>query len=85
MPCPKRNIYQMQVVKASLTWSNKGKAEFHPTNQTWVDINESSATLEYILSCVRDKWGEDYVLVTLDGIEIEEASGILYIRTQQRM
>lgn len=61
----------IQVVKASVA---KGKPEFEVDGQLVLDLNESTASLDFILSSVRDKWGSHYILVTNDGIEIEETS-----------
>ncbi len=65
----------MQVVKASIRWTAKGKPEFEAESQLLLDLTESTANLENILSSVRDQWGSRYILVTNDGIQIEETSG----------
>ena len=52
-----------------------GKAEVTPQTQTFVDVTESTAHVNYIASAVQRKWGSQYVLVTSDGLQIEDGSG----------
>ena len=52
-----------------------GKAEFTPQTQTFVDVTESTANVIYITTAVQRKWGSQYVLVTSDGLQIEDGSG----------
>ena len=51
------------------------KTEFMPQAQTFVDVTESTANVNYITSTVQRKWGSQYVLVTSDGLQIEDGSG----------
>ena len=36
-----------------------------------IKIEESTATVEFIRQEVRRRWGESYILVTIDGLELE--------------
>lgn len=62
----------MQVIKAK--WLPKDKPEFEPEGQHILELTEATANLDYILSSVRDHWGDGYVLVTNDGIQLENSS-----------
>ena len=64
----------VKVVKATMK-TGGGKAEFTPQTQTFVDVTESTANVNYITSAVQRKWGSQYVLVTSDGLQIEDGSG----------
>ena len=63
----------MQVVKASIKWQGKGKPEFTAESQLHLDLTDQTGNFQYILAAVRDKWGNGYILVTNDGIEIEDS------------
>ena len=41
-----------------------------------LDVTESTANVEHIVKEVQQRWGEEYVIVTLDGLEIENCEGI---------
>ena len=52
---------------------NGKRPEFNSQQQTFLEINESTANVEHILGVVRGRWGQDYVLVTHDGLMLEES------------
>ena len=37
-----------------------------------LDVCDSSANVAYITKAVQQRWGEQYVLVTADGLELED-------------
>ena len=43
--------------------------------QTFVDVTESTSNVNYVRNAVQKRWGEEYTLVTVDGLEIEDSSG----------
>ena len=49
-----------------------GKCEFTHTGQTFINITENTANVNNI---VQRRWGPGYILVTADGLEIEDISG----------
>ena len=51
------------------------KPEFERVDQIFISIVEVTATLPHILSEVKQHAGEDYVIVTGDGLEVKESSG----------
>ena len=63
----------VKIVKAMM---KIGKPEFTPLTQTFVDVTETRANnINYILSAVQRKWGAQYIIVTSDGLKIEDGSG----------
>ena len=52
-----------------------GKVEFAHIGQTFMDVTESSANVHYIGNAIQRKWGNDYILVTGDGLQIEDSCG----------
>ena len=54
---------------------NAGKVEFSVAHQTFITISEPNANVNYIQSVVQQKWGREYILVTSDGLPIEDGSG----------
>ena len=56
-----------------MTKHAKGKVAFQPVNQTYIDLVESTANVEYILTLVQRRWGEDYIIVTNDGLQLEDS------------
>lgn len=72
----KRNhSINVKIVKANVTKSTTGKLEFHKLGQAFIDINEATAKVYYISGVIQKKWGDEYVLVTADGLRIEDSSG----------
>ena len=64
------------IVKAVKHHAN-GKPDFVPLGQTYmyIELVESTATLEHIPCCVHDKWGETtYYIFTADGLALEESA-----------
>jgi len=51
----------------------KRKPEFYYQQKPVIEINATTANFEYILGVVRGKWGKEYVLVTQDGLMLEES------------
>ena len=38
-------------------------------------VVESTATVPYLSSMIQEKWGKGYVLVTIDGLRLEDSDG----------
>ena len=49
--------------------------EFDRLEQTFVSIDESSTNINTITNAVQKKWGADYIIVTGDGLQIDDSSG----------
>ena len=77
---PKRGItstFTLKVVKANMTRkAGKGKVEFEVIGQTHIELTEETANLTYILEIIHKQWGEEYKLVTNDGVEFEDSPAI---------
>ena len=64
----------VKVVHSSISKLSSGKLDFEKLGQTFVEVNESTANVDFITTCIQ-KWGYDYVLVTSDGLRIEDSAG----------
>ena len=65
----------VKIIQASVRRLSNGKLEFSPQNQTFVDVTEATANLHYVSSAVQRKWGQEYTLVTSDGLKVDDSSG----------
>ena len=74
-PSKKFNSLNLKILQAKIVQSATGKPEFERVGQMFAQLYESTATVPYILSVVADKWGPGYVLVTNDGLKIEDSDG----------
>ena len=66
--------FSLKVVKATMQRQGRGKAEFQPTSQTYLELTEATANVEHILGVISSRWGAEYTLVTNDGLEIEDST-----------
>ena len=48
---------------------------FESRGQLFTSINEATATVPYLSTFIHDKWGMGYVLVTHDGLRLEDSDG----------
>ena len=71
----KTQSINVKVIQASVKRLANGKLEFMPHNQTFVDVTEATANVNYVTSAVQRKWGSDYNLVTSDGLKVDDNSG----------
>ena len=72
----KTKSYSVRVAKAIVSCSStSGRDELHKYEQTFVDVTDVTANVNYILNVVQKKWGKNFVLCTSDGIPIEDGSG----------
>ena len=70
---PKRApSFNLKVVKAKMSKNGK-KIDFQPIHQTFIELVDSTANVEHILAIIRRRWGSDYMLVTQDGLPLEDA------------
>ena len=64
--------FSLKIVKATMVRSGvKRKPKFQ---QIYVELVESTANLEHVLNIVQNRWGAHFVLVTSDGLQLEESS-----------
>lgn len=65
----------IKIVQASVKRTGSGRVEFTPSGQAFIEVTDSTANVHYLNHAIKEKWGEDYCLVTGDGIKIEDSSG----------
>ena len=65
----------VKIVQALVKRLTSRKLEFSPQNQTFVDVTEATANVHYVSSAVQRKWGQEYTLVTSDGLKVDDSSG----------
>ncbi len=71
----KAHSCNVKIVQASINRSSTGKIEFKAENQTFVDVNDSTANVHYVTSVIQRKWGAEYCLVTADGLKLDDSCG----------
>ena len=74
-PGRKRPSISVKVVQAGFKRLISGRPEFTPQNQTFVDLTEATANVNYVTSVIQRKWGLEFVMVTSDGLKIDDSSG----------
>ena len=74
-PVPKGPTVNVKIIRAKMDRLRTGKVEFTQEAQMHVDVTESTANVEYVLNEVQQHWGDQYVLVTVDGLELEDCEG----------
>ena len=65
----------VKVVQAKMRWPQNGKPEFTSQNVAYINVAETTANITYITNAVQNKWGTDYVVVSSEGLPIEDSSG----------
>ena len=43
--------------------------------QTHISMDDRSANVNTVTNAVQSKWGSDYIVVTGDGLEVDDSSG----------
>ena len=67
----KNKTCRIKVFQASLRRLSNGKCEFSIMGHIFIDVDESTANVNYIRSVVQRKCGAEYTLVSADGYEVE--------------
>jgi hypothetical protein len=65
----------VKVLQAKMKKSTSGRPEFKINQQTFIEINETTANVEFLKAFIRAKWGNEQTLVTSDGLEINDCPG----------
>ena len=65
----------VKVVQATMSRQASGKPSFNKLGQTFLDLTDATANVSYVKHMIRERWGAEYTLVTLDGLELEDSSG----------
>ena len=66
--CSKEQTASVKVIRAIMDASRSGKMEA----QMHLDITESTANVEHVTREVQQRWGEQYRVVTTEGLELED-------------
>lgn len=76
--------YSLKITKAEVSLSGSpqspttvaiGKTNFEGISTMYLELNESSANVTLIKAAMQRKWGQDFTLVSNDGVELEDSSG----------
>ena len=70
----KGSAVALKIIVAKMTRPAE-KIAFEKREQIFVSITETTATLPYILAQVKEHVGDDYIIVTCDGLELKESTG----------
>ena len=65
----------MKIVQAHLSFTSGGKPRFQPVGQMYVPVHETTANVPHVLSAVQQEFGQSYIIVTADGIELQDSPG----------
>ena len=66
--------YSLKVMKARMKMAGK-RVTFEKGEVTYVEIRESSANVEYVSREVQLLWGDEYRILTSDGMVVKDCSG----------
>ena len=69
------NSSTLKVIQANVSKNVNGKLEFFKIGQMFVTLYEPTATVDYITAVIQKRWGKEYIIVTSDGLPIEDSSG----------
>ena len=68
--------FNVKVVKAKFTKLPSGKLELSDRlEQLNITLEDSVANVHVVTSAIRKKWGSAYVVVTGDGLEVDDSAG----------
>ena len=66
------SLIKIMKAKMTLTAKKGGKPEFQCTGQMYVELTDATASVGHICEAVREQWGSEYVVVSVEGLEIED-------------
>ena len=67
--------YSLKVVKATISGKAGTKLIFNNLQQIYVELTDKSASVLTIKTAVQEEWGDEYTLVTSDGLEVKDSAG----------
>lgn len=73
-PAKRKGSVALKIIVAKMTRPAE-KVVFEKREQIFITLTEGTATLPYILAQVKELVGDDYIIVTCDGLEVKECSG----------
>ena len=69
----KNQSVTVKIIQAKMS-KIKGKPEFNNISLEYVEVTEATANVNYLSNTVQNKWGNDYILVSSDGLQLEDSS-----------
>ena len=67
--------FTLKIIQASVVHGQNSKISFVNHGQMFTTVVESTALISYLSSMIQEKWGEGYLLVTSDGLRLEDSDG----------
>ena len=63
----------VKIVQAHLSFTSGGKPRFQPMGLMYMSVHETTAHVLHVLSAVQQEFGQSYIIVTADGIEMQDS------------
>lgn len=67
--------FNLKIVRARISHFSGGRPSFEKQGQMFLELSEATANQAFVLDAVQREWGEDFVVVTADGLEISNSPG----------
>lgn len=64
---------KMKIVRANMSYAGNGRPQFQNVDAFYVDIDEASANVVSLQKSIQEELGENYILVTNDGLTIKDS------------
>ena len=74
-PGTKQSTFSVKIVKANMILLANGKVEFEQLEQVHISVDDHSANVHTVNSAIHAKWGAEFVVVTGDGLEVDDSAG----------
>ena len=65
----------LKVVQAEISGFSAGRPEFRRLGQTFIPLSDSTANIHHVTSVVKAEFGDEYVVVTADDLEVRDSAG----------
>ena len=62
-----------------ITAKRGAKPEFQALNQMYIELHNITANVGFIAEAVKKQCGSEYIVVTNDGLEIEDSSRLVWL------
>lgn len=66
----KNTVTTVKITKATMRQTPSGKVLFEKEGQIFIEVTEDTATVLYLSAAAKREYGESFILVTSDGLEI---------------
>ncbi len=64
-----------RITKAFQKVMVNGKTDLLKLEQTFIDLTEETANVNFVNDAIQNRWGKEFVVCTSDGLPIEDSSG----------